>query len=150
VSNQCLHVLVVTHSKQTLSSSLSQRCILHVCGVMLGASFSRTPLNQCETLEQMSCTLRACSDLLSAHIVQSSPESALTNAGAHALKCPHVPCYFATDFCHCRRFEASEAKVLRVSISTFCDIAALVSRTMLEFDDSAEASEGRLEPMMDS
>ncbi|KAG5182475.1 transcription factor Pcc1-domain-containing protein [Tribonema minus] len=34
------------------------------------------------------------------------------------------------------QFAATEAKVLRVSVSTFCDTAALVSRTMLEFDET--------------
>jgi Transcription factor Pcc1 len=39
---------------------------------------------------------------------------------------------------HHRSFKATEAKVLRVSVNSFCDMCALVLRTLLEFDDEQQ------------
>lgn len=48
------------------------------------------------------------------------------------------PIFIASAFYHpfwlCRRFEASEARVLRVVLSSFYDMSSLISRTFLEFD----------------
>lgn len=39
-----------------------------------------------------------------------------------------------------RRFEATEARILRVVLSGFYDMALVVSKTFLEFDDEAQES----------
>lgn len=51
---------------------------------------------------------------------------------------------FATAGFACRRFEASEARVLRVVLSSFYDMSSVISRTFLEFDEEASGPQQQL------
>lgn len=50
----------------------------------------------------------------------------------HSLRSYHAP------FGFCRRFNATDVRTLRAAVSTFCDLLALVTRTLEMFGPDGE------------
>jgi Transcription factor Pcc1 len=72
-------------------------------------------------LEQLACTLHA---YFARGLLGCLAQAHMNNMQCHSR-------YY-------RSFKATEAKVLRVSVNSFCDMCALVLRTLLEFDDEQQ------------
>ena len=51
------------------------------------------------------------------------------------------PELFLTGWLCCRKFNAADVRTLRAAVSTFCDLLALVTRTLEMFGQSGEVLE---------